>query len=172
MNKPIEHIKAVRVTPNLDHSYQEGELEIEVQTTRGQGLQVRTVLFDDQNEVVAQVTPVGTRPIDEKGGYDDRCHVSLPVSQPKKWSAETPHLYRLVVSLLSNDNNVIESEAYDVGFRKIEIIDGQLCVNGEALMIRGVNKHEHDPATGHAESLERVEQDLKLMKQHLSLIHI
>ena len=85
MNKPIEHIKDVRVTPNLDHSYQEGELEIEVQTTRGQGLQVRTVLFDDQNEVVAQVTPVGTRPIDEKGGYDDRCHVSLPVSQPKKW---------------------------------------------------------------------------------------
>lgn len=166
MNKPLEHIKDVRVTPNLDHSYQEGGLEIEVQTTRGQGLQVRTVLFDDQNEVVAQVTPVGTRPIDEKGGYDDRCHVSLPVSQPKKWSAETPHLYRLVVSLLSNDNNVIESEAYDVGFRKIEVIDGQLCVNGEALMIRGVNKHEHDPATGHAESLERVEQDLKLMKQH------
>ena len=53
-----------------------------------------------------------------------------------------------------------------MGLREVEIRDGLLRLNGKPLLIRGVNKHEHDPATGHAESLERVEQQLKLIKQH------
>ena len=61
---------------------------------------------------------------------------------------------------------MIEVEAFDVGFRTVEIIAGQLCLNGRPLLIRGVNKHEHDPATGHFEHIADVERDLRRMKQH------
>lgn len=166
LNKPVQHIKDVRITPELDADYQDGTLSIEVDTANGGGLQIKTALFDGECEVASQTQPVGTAPIDEKGGYEERCLATMAVSQPKKWSAEAPNLYRLVVTLLSREGEPLESEAYDVGFRKVEVLQGRLFINGKALMIRGVNKHEHDPATGHAESLERVEQDLKLMKQH------
>ena len=88
----------------------------------------------------------------------------MPTPQPL--SAECPNPYRLTVCLLDVEGQVIECEACDVGFRRIEILHGQLRVNGQPLLIRGVNKHEHDPDTGHTESLEQVERDLKLMKQH------
>jgi beta-galactosidase len=70
------------------------------------------------------------------------------------------------VSLIGTQGEVIECEASDVGFRNIEIINGQLSINGQPLLIRGVNKHEHDPASGHTENLASVERDLKLMKQN------
>ena len=68
--------------------------------------------------------------------------------------------------MLDVDGHIIECEACDVGFRTVEIIRGQLCVNGQPVLIRGVNKHEHDPRTGHYESLESVAEDLRLMKQN------
>ena len=166
LNKPVRHIKDVKVTPDLDAAYRDGELKINVDTMNGDGLSVKTSLYDGEKEIASNVTEVGTAPVDEKGGYSERCFATLKTNNPKKWSAEAPNLYRLVVSLVTSEGDVIECEGYDVGFRKIEVIGGQLCINGQALMIRGVNKHEHDPTTGHAESLERVEQDLKLMKQH------
>ena len=112
-----------------------------------------------------QVYPVGTRQIDE-GGYDDRCQLNLPVHSPRPWSAEQPNLYRLTVSLVNPNGKIVETEAFDIGFRAVEIINGQLCINGSPILVRGVNKHEHDPVHGHWESLEAVENDLRLMKQN------
>ncbi|WP_299082518.1 glycoside hydrolase family 2 TIM barrel-domain containing protein, partial [uncultured Paraglaciecola sp.] len=84
----------------------------------------------------------------------------------RKWTAETPNLYRCVVSLLDEQGEVVDIEAYDIGFRKVEIVDGQLCVNGKPLLIRGVNRHEHHPETGHAVSESDMIADIKLMKQN------
>lgn len=92
--------------------------------------------------------------------------IELPVENPRLWSHEVPNLYRLTLTLLDKYGDEIESEACNVGLREVEIRDGLLRLNGRPLLIRGVNKHEHDPATGHAESLERVEQQLKLIKQN------
>ena len=92
--------------------------------------------------------------------------IELPVEDPKLWSHESPNLYRLTLTLLDEVGDEIESEACNVGLREVEIRDGLLRLNGQPLLIRGVNKHEHDPATGHVESLERVEQELKLIKQN------
>ena len=61
---------------------------------------------------------------------------------------------------------MLEVEACDIGFRSVEIVEGQLRLNGAPLVIRGVNKHEHHPVTGHYETLEDVERDLVLMKRH------
>ncbi|MBI4788767.1 MAG: DUF4981 domain-containing protein [Chloroflexi bacterium] len=86
-----------------------------------------------------------------------------PVRAPKLWSAETPNLYTLVVTLKTPRGE--ESTACRVGFRKIEIRDRQLLINGKRIMIKGVNRHDHDDMTGKALSRETMEADLRLMKQ-------
>lgn len=86
-----------------------------------------------------------------------------PVRAPKLWSAESPNLYTLVVTLKTPRGN--ESSACRVGFRRIEIRDRQLLVNGKRIMIRGMNRHDHDDTTGNAVRRAAMEADLRLMKQ-------
>ena len=82
------------------------------------------------------------------------------------WSHESPKLYTTIVSLTDSKGNVIESAACNTGFRKVEIKDAQLLLNGKPLMINGVNIHEHNPATGHVTNRELMLKDIYLMKQH------
>ena len=166
--KPAARIVDLRVTAGLDESYRQGRLDLKVDVEGAEGCGIGVALYaaDSATAVIQQTFAIGTRQIDERGAYTDRCAVSINVPEPLHWSAECPNLYRLTVSLLDAQGQVIECEASDIGFRSIEIIKGQLCLNGKPLLIRGVNKHEHDPFTGHAESLESIEHDLRLMKQH------
>ena len=166
LTKPRSRMTDIRLTPNLTQDYLNAELAIEVLTENALTCSIWCQLYFDDELILSTTSPIGTLPIDETGAYDDRLQLKLKVLNAKKWTAETPELYRITVSLLDEKNQLLETEAYDVGFRKVEIIAGQLLLNGQPLLIRGVNKHEHDPATGHNESLDRVEQDLKLMKQH------
>ena len=85
---------------------------------------------------------------------------------PRKWTAETPYLHRLVTSVKDAQGAIVEAVPQNVGFRKVEIKDGLLCVNGMPLRVCGTNRHEHDPVTGHTISTESMIQDIKLMKQH------
>ncbi len=87
------------------------------------------------------------------------------VPAPAKWTAETPTLYRLVLTLRDAADGIVEAVGCDVGFRAIEIRDGRLLVNGAPVKLRGVNRHELDPDRGHALTLERMVQDIALMKQ-------
>ena len=166
--KPSSRITDLRVTAGLDASYLHGQLDLQVDVEGAADCQLVTTLYEfaSSEPLLREVHPIGTRQIDEKGGYVDRSLISIPVNAPKQWSAECPNLYRLTVSLLDAEGSLIESEACDVGFRKVEIKAGQLCINGQPLLIRGVNKHEHDPLTGHYETLENVARDLQLMKQN------
>jgi len=167
LHKPVQRIEDVRLTADFDVASGEGRLDLTVLTTRAQHLSVNAQLYLDGALVSEQVQPVGSPPIDEMGGYNDRACLQLLPGRVKPWSAEQPVLYRLTVSLIDESRQqVLEVEAADVGFRQIEIVDGLLCLNGAPLLIRGVNKHEHDPAQGHAETLAGVETDLRLMKQH------
>ena len=82
------------------------------------------------------------------------------------WSAEAPHVYVLVLSLVGAASGaVLESESAQVGLRVVEIKDSQLHVNGRPIMIKGVNRHEHDAARGKATTDAGIVQDIKLMKQ-------
>lgn len=87
------------------------------------------------------------------------------VANPSKWTAETPSLYRLVLTLRDDKDAVVEAVACNVGFRKIEIRDGRVLINGRPIRLRGVNRHELDPDRGHAVTYERMVQDVVLMKQ-------
>ncbi|MBN1362750.1 MAG: alpha-L-fucosidase [Sedimentisphaerales bacterium] len=87
------------------------------------------------------------------------------VSNPQKWTAETPVLYTLVLALNDAGGEVVEAVSCRVGFREVEIKDGRLLVNGQPVRLYGVNRHEHDPDHGRAVPVERMIQDITLMKQ-------
>jgi len=91
--------------------------------------------------------------------------VRLPLASPKTWSAETPYLYRLTITLDNEQGQTIDATGCDVGFRSICIKDGQLLVNGQAVHFMGVNRHDHHPVHGKAVPLETLKRDLELMKQ-------
>lgn len=166
LHKPARHLMDIRVTPELDACYRDARLKIALQVANGTGLSVVANLYDGGERVATLRQQIGTQAIDEKGAYDDRAECWLEVATPRKWSAETPHLYRLTLTLLDEQGEPIESEACDVGFRAVEIRGGLLRVNGQPLLIRGANRHEHHPATGHVVTPAAIEQDLLLMKQH------
>ena len=87
------------------------------------------------------------------------------VESPEKWSAETPNLYDLVIQL-EKDGTILESVGCKIGFRTSEVKDGQLLVNGKPVLFKGVNRHEHDPNTGHVIRVESMIHDIALMKQN------
>ena len=179
LRKPSQKIVDVKLRATLDENNKLGLLATKVITQNARGCAIHVKIFNSSNELIASKSlALGTDLIDEMGRYRDRLDTVFHVPSPDHWSAETPNLYRVLVLLLNKDGTLIEAEGYHIGFRTVEITDGQLRLNGKPLLIRGVNKHEHDPKTGHTESLELVERDLRLMKQHnfnavrLSLIHI
>ena len=79
---------------------------------------------------------------------------SLPVDNPAKWSAESPYIYHVVITLKDNNGNIVEVVSSRTGFRKVELKDGNLLVNGVAIMFKGVNRHDHHPLLGKAVPLE------------------
>ena len=85
---------------------------------------------------------------------------------PLHWTAETPNLYRLVLTLKDANGKAIESVSTRVGFREVEIRDGRFLINGVPVLLKGTNRHEHDPDHGKTVSEERMIQDIKLMKQN------
>jgi beta-galactosidase len=92
--------------------------------------------------------------------------LSLPVTDPKKWTAEQPYLYQIEMLLTTLDSNNTFKTTQLVGFRKVERKNGLITVNGKAIRLRGVNRHDHHPLLGRAVPLEFMRQDLLLMKAH------
>ncbi len=167
LTKPEAHIKDVFITPDLDACYRDGWLKIKTDIAAPQSYKVKVQLFDGDTAVTdANIESTNNRVIDEKGGWEDVVFQRVDIKKPKLWSAEAPNLYRLVVTLLDDNCAFVVAESYDVGFRKVEMLDGQLCLNGKPLLIRGVNRHEHHPENGHTISEHDMVLDIQLMKQH------
>ena len=97
-------------------------------------------------------------------GYRKFNRMEMRVAHPKLWSVEHPYLYTLCLQLQKADGTVVEQVTQKVGFRTINIKNGQLLINGEAIKIRGVNRHEHDPYRARVMTEELMKQDLQLMK--------
>ncbi|WP_159622620.1 glycoside hydrolase family 2 TIM barrel-domain containing protein [Ruania rhizosphaerae] len=96
----------------------------------------------------------------------DGLTLDLPVTAPAQWSAEEPHLYQLLLETHDGAGAVTEIVPVRIGFREVTIADGVLRLNGRYLALHGVNRHDHDDVTGRTVSLERMEQDVRLMKAH------
>jgi len=168
LTKPQHQISDVFVTPTLDACYRDGCLKIKTRFAAPSSFSVQAQVFNNAGIAVSALEHAkpNDREVDEKGGWDDVCFHQLCVSAPQLWSAETPTLYRCVVSLLNEQGDVVDTEAYDVGFRVVEMIDSQLCLNGKPLLIRGVNRHEHHPELGHVVTDSDMIRDIVLLKQN------
>ena len=168
LHKPDTRIADYLVRTPLNSELSAGRLEVEVHL-EGRDVaasQVAVALWRGDTLIGEVQAAPGSAPVDERGNYAERLTLTLPVEQPALWSAETPHLYRAVVSLLDVQGELIEAEACDVGFRKVEISNGLLKVNGKPLLIRGVNRHEHHPEHGQVMDEATMRRDIELMKQH------
>jgi beta-galactosidase len=115
----------------------------------------------------------GSQPIDHHyGAHENQVTVEADLESIKPWSAESPDLYTLALSLHRDNGKgkparkAIENTALQIGFRNIEVRDRQLLINGRPVMIRGVNRHEHDDTHGKVLSEDSMVKDLLLMKQH------
>jgi beta-galactosidase len=100
-----------------------------------------------------------------KGEEEDTVLLEKKVLAPEQWSAEKPNLYNVVISLINPLGNIVESTGCRMGFRSSEIRDGQFLINGVVVKLKGVDRHEFDPVTGHVISHELMRKDLKLMKE-------
>lgn len=123
--------------------------------------QVEIVLMDGVKQVARL-----NRNYRIQGGNKELYTLSSAVNDVRWWSAETPELYTLSISLKDARGKELEATAVKVGFREVKIEGSQLKVNGKALLLKGVNRHEHDEYTGHVVSKESMIQDIKLMKQN------
>jgi len=167
LTKPQQQIRDVFITPNLDACYRDATLAIKTSINAPNNFNVSIQVFDGDTPICKPHTQsTNNKRVDEKGGWQDVVFHSIAIENPRKWTAETPNLYRCVVSLQDDQGNTVDAEGYDIGFRKVEIIEGQLCVNGKPLLIRGVNRHEHHPENGHAVTELDMINDIKLMKQN------
>ncbi len=144
-------IEDIRVTPDLDAQYRDGTLDIAL-TFKGNAGTADLELFDAAGRSVARTSAKSP----SRGGV---VHASMTVADPAKWTAETPVLYTLKASA---GGEVIPVR---VGFRKVEIKNAQLLVNGQPILIKGADRHELDPDGGYVISRDRMRQDIQIMKQ-------
>lgn len=153
--------------PELDSTFTHGTVRLAVDLKHYQvdnsTLTLKAQLLDDANNFL---------PVISEEQYFSRANDANSlefvgeVSYPRLWNAETPNLYTLLLTLSDRDGRVIESTSHKIGFRHIEIIDGQLTVNGKAIKIKGVNRHELHPTLGHVPTEENMLTDIRLMKEH------
>ena len=147
-----KRIDDIRVTPDLDQEYKNGSLDINL-NLKGSA-NVALELLDARNQVVASTEVKGS----------GKVSTTLNLENPKKWTAETPYLYTLRATL-KEGNKTTEVVPVKVGFRKIELKNAQILVNGQPVLFKGADRHEMDPDGGYVVSRERMIQDIQLMKQ-------
>lgn len=145
------HFQDFSIQTIFDDAYENAKLEVQVEV-EGEGT-VSLKLYDaDLKQVIED-----SRATDN----GDALKFSVPISSPHKWTAETPYLYHLTLSL--GDGQVV---SHRVGFRQVELKDGLIQVNGKRIVIKGANRHEHHPVHGRTVPYEFMKQDLLLMKTH------
>jgi beta-galactosidase len=164
---PKVHIFDFFARPELDGALQDGVLQVTARVEKYadmviDGYQVRMALFDDAGEPVFK--PV-TKGFYEHDGRLTQADLEQAVAQPEKWTAESPTLYTLVLSLLDTEGNFLEAVRTRIGFRRVEIVGKELLINGKVVLLKGVNRHEHDPRQGKTMSEEMMVKDILLMKQ-------
>ncbi len=161
------HIRDFETIADLSQDFSSAGLTIDAEvqnlSTLARTVSVLAELIDGVGTPVFSKT---TGPMEITACEKISVKIKETISSPLLWSAEKPDLYRLLLSLIGESGEVLEVIPCSVGFRKVEIAGGQLLVNGQAILIKGVNRHEHDPETGHYITLESMIEDIKLMKQH------
>jgi beta-galactosidase len=173
--QPKVAIEDFFVRTRLDNNYDNALLQIRPTITRGSdvdidGWTVEASLYSSTNEAVLSepITKEVTKIVYE--GYPQRDNVYFGIMEqnivsPEKWSAEKPTRYTLVLNLKDANGNTVEARSAKIGFREVEIKNGELLINGQSIKLYGVNRHDHSHLRGKSVTRDDMEQDVLLMKQ-------
>ena len=151
------HIEDYKIKSTLDDSYTQGEFAIDASFSSSKtGHSLKLELFDVNDKLVWT----------ENKSISKSIQLSTTIPNVKKWSAEEPNLYHLNISLLDSKAHELEVIRQRIGFKRVEITNKQMLVNGQAILIKGVNRHEMDPDGGYYVTRERMEQDIRILKEN------
>ncbi|KAK3947656.1 glycosyl hydrolases family 2, TIM barrel domain-containing protein [Pseudoneurospora amorphoporcata] len=157
---PQSRIEDWFLRTDLDSEYKHGTLIAEIDIKTASQSTVKVAVFNNHGQLVvdrAQDLGVGSK----------KAILNIPINDADKWTAESPNLYTVIIRLTINTcalaTHTVEQR---VGFRKVELKNGLICVNGQPIRFRGVNRHDHHPLFGRAVPLDFIKKDLLLMKTH------
>jgi beta-galactosidase len=157
--RPAIHLKDIKIESTLNSNYLDGVLNIHGfvnQKKSGPSL-ANIILRDSEGKIISNSQSVIN---------NNELKFNTIIKNVKQWSAEKPNLYSLTVTIADRNGMDGETIKQKIGFRKVEIIKGNLLVNGQRILVKGVNRHEHDEVKGHVPTKELMIKDIKLMKQY------
>ncbi|MGB7294709.1 MAG: glycoside hydrolase family 2 TIM barrel-domain containing protein [Candidatus Aminicenantales bacterium] len=168
---PPIHIRDFELKGDLDGDYRNAIFQVKAwvrnfgdEAARDHSLEVG--LFDRDGRPVGGDAVAKGSSVHITPGAESIFLLKAGLSNPRQWSAEEPNLYTVILTLRNSRGEVVEIESARFGFRKVEIKDRQLLLNGRPILIKGVNRHEHDPVTGHYVSRQSMVEDILLMKRN------
>ncbi len=150
-----QRVRDLTVVTEFDEDFQDAELQVEVEIEQPDGLIEATLLSPAGEELGRTTAPASAR-----------TKLRLAVEQPLPWTAETPDLHLLLITLRDEAGRTLEVIPQRVGFREVEIRGEAFLVNGRPVWLKGVNRHEHDPQTGHSVSRDAMIRDLERFKRN------
>ena len=150
------------IQTKLSDDYKKGKIDIEsviksISNEEKKDYEISAKLFNSNQNLITEKSINNISQIES---------IDIDIDHPQLWTAETPYLYQLLLVLKNNKGEVVQVEETKVGFREVQIKNGNLLVNGEKIMIRGVNRHDFSAEKGRTVSFQEMEEDIKLMKQH------
>jgi beta-galactosidase len=154
---PEIHVSDVFVRPELDSTFTKGMLNVDLRLQGANASNITAELVDRQGCLVAA----------SKGEkVNGNWSISLPIDNPELWSAENPYLYKLYIQLYNESGSLVEVVPQKVGFRRFELVNKIMHLNGERIIFKGVNRHEFNPRTGRAITKVDMLWDIKTLKRH------
>ncbi|QFJ54115.1 glycoside hydrolase family 2 TIM barrel-domain containing protein [Pseudobutyrivibrio xylanivorans] len=150
---PATHIRDLRIQTLLDDDYKDATLVIDMDVV-GNGL-VQMILSDDDADILNKVNVT-----------EGKNHMEMPIKAPKLWSAENPYLFDLQLNVFGETGRLTEVIKEKVGFRRFEMKDGMMHINGKRIVFKGVNRHEFSSSTGRVLSEEEILQDIITIKKN------
>lgn len=157
-------LKDYRAIADLDNNYTDGKLNLNLLISpsdqKTKGYQVQVILLDGETEIYSE-----TKKIDPAEG-NNTLSFEKKIPDINSWNAENPYLYTLLFVIRNEKGMVNEAISSKIGFRKVEIKNNQFLINGQAVLIKGVNLHDHDEETGHVISEELTFKDMEVMKRN------
>jgi beta-galactosidase len=163
---PEQHLRDFEVKTNLDDAYRDATLVVKGALSNASEklakVTVTAALFDAAGAAYGKPA---TSTVEIGGKGESATEIAVPAANPRKWSAEDPYLYKLLLTVKGPAANVLEVIPQSVGFRRVEIKGGRFLINGRAILVKGVNRHEHSELTAKFVPVESMIKDIRIMKQ-------
>ena len=153
---PRAHLTDLKIRTMLDEAYQDAVLEVELKTEAPTGSRAVLALMSGETEIAGCEFGIGT----------GLTSAAMPVVGPRKWSAEIPNLYDLEIEIMTPDGAICERINQRIGFRRFEMKDGLMLLNGKRIVFKGADRHDFCAETGRAVKPETLRRDLLTMKRN------